>query len=131
MTGAIKGRGVFSNPPGRFDKFTHTAEPDGWYEEELPNKVDTVVLPEPARSIISRNDSPDIGFGQSINPYRGCEHACIYCAAGDTAILMADGSEKALADLRVGDAIIGTRLDESARRYVITSVLAHWSVTRP
>jgi DNA repair photolyase len=81
VAGSIKGRGALSNPPGRFDKLTQTLEQDGWYEEEAPNKVETVVMPEPARSIISRNDSPDIGFGQSINPYRGCEHACIYCYA--------------------------------------------------
>jgi DNA repair photolyase len=81
MAGSIKGRGALSNPPGRFDKLTQTLESDGWYEEEAPNKVETTVLPEPARSIISRNDSPDIGFSQSINPYRGCEHACIYCYA--------------------------------------------------
>jgi DNA repair photolyase len=81
MAGAIKGRGALSNPPGRFDKLTHTLEHDGWYEEEPPTKVETVVLPEPSRSIISRNDSPDIGFSKSINPYRGCSHACIYCYA--------------------------------------------------
>jgi DNA repair photolyase len=81
MASAIKGRGALSNPPGRFDKLTTSFEHDGWYEEELPNKVETVVLPEPARSIISRNDSPDIGFSQSINPYRGCEHGCVYCFA--------------------------------------------------
>ncbi len=81
MKDAIKGRGALSNPPGRFDKFTQTLESDGWYEEEVPNKHETVVLPEPARSIISRNNSPDIGFSQSINPYRGCGHGCIYCFA--------------------------------------------------
>jgi len=81
MAGAIKGRGALSQPPGRFDKLTKTLESDGWYEEEAPNKLETVVLPEPARSIISRNDSPDIGFSQSINPYRGCEHGCSYCYA--------------------------------------------------
>jgi DNA repair photolyase len=81
MASSIKGRGALSNPPGRFDKLTQTFEHDGWYEEEAPNKLETTVMPEPARSIISRNDSPDIGFGQSINPYRGCEHACIYCYA--------------------------------------------------
>src|SRR6478735_1064628 len=81
MPGAIKGRGAFSNPPGRFDKLAQTLESDGWYEEEAPNKVETVVLPDAARSIISRNDSPDIGFSQSINPYRGCAHGCIYCYA--------------------------------------------------
>src|SRR6187549_4093696 len=81
MAGSIKGRGALSNPPGRFDKLTQTFEHDGWYEEEAPNKVETVVMPEPARSIISRNDSPDIGFSQSVNPYRGCEHGCVYCFA--------------------------------------------------
>jgi DNA repair photolyase len=81
MPGAIKGRGAQSQPPGRFDKLTKTLEHDGWYEEEEPRQPETVVLPEPARSIISRNESPDIGFAQSINPYRGCLHGCIYCYA--------------------------------------------------
>jgi len=81
MAGAIKGRGALSQPPGRFDKLTKEFEHDGWYEEEAPNKLETIVLPEPARPIISRNQSPDIGFSQSINPYRGCEHACPYCYA--------------------------------------------------
>ena len=81
MTSAIKGRGALSNPPGRFDKLTKTLEQDGWYEEESPNKVETVVLPEPSRSIITRNDSPDIGFDRTINPYRGCSHGCVYCFA--------------------------------------------------
>ena len=73
MAGAIKGRGALSHPPGRFDKLTQTLEHDGWYEEEPPNKLETVVLPEPARSIISRNKSPDIGFesvDQSISGMR-------------------------------------------------------------
>ena len=81
MTDAIKGRGALSNPPGRFDKLTKEFEHDGWYEEEPPDKLETIITAEPARSIISRNDSPDIGFSQSINPYRGCEHACPYCYA--------------------------------------------------
>jgi len=81
MAAAIKGRGALSQPPGRFDKLTKEFEHDGWYEDEPPNKLETVVLPEPARSVISRNKSPDIGFGQSINPYRGCEHGCVYCYA--------------------------------------------------
>src|SRR6187455_3221229 len=131
MAGAIKGRGALSNPPGRFDKLTKELEHDGWYEEVPPNKIETVVLPEPARTIISRNNSPDIGFSQSINPYRGCEHACIYCADGDTQILMADGGNKLLADLQIGDDIVGTREVGSVRRYSKTSVVAHWSVIKP
>jgi DNA repair photolyase len=131
MKDAIKGRGALSQPPGRFDKLTQTLERDGWYEEEEPDKLTTVVMPEPARSIISRNKSPDIHFGQSINPYRGCEHGCIYCAEGDTPILMATGTTKPLADLREGDAIYGTERIGWYRRYVKTRVLAHWSVIKP
>ncbi len=81
MGDAIKGRGASSNPPGRFDKLTKEFESDGWYEEESPNKIETTVTAEHARSIISRNNSPDIGFSQSINPYRGCSHGCVYCYA--------------------------------------------------
>src|SRR4051812_42052461 len=131
MASAMKGRGAMSNPPGRFDKLTTSFEHDGWTEEEPPDRIETVVLPEPARSIISRNQSPDIGFSQSINPYRGCEHACIYCLSGDTPIAMADGSTRPLADIRVGDEIVGTKRAGWHRRYTTTRVLAHWSVTRP
>jgi DNA repair photolyase len=131
MASAIKGRGALSQPPGRFDKLTQTLEQDGWYEEEQPDKRETTVLPEAARSIISRNNSPDIGFSQSINPYRGCEHGCVYCARGETPILMADGTTKPLADLREGDAIYGTERVGWYRRYVKTRVLAHWSVIKP
>jgi DNA repair photolyase len=130
MASAMKGRGAMSNPPGRFDKLTQSFEHDGWYEEELAEKRETIVLPEPARSIISRNASPDIGFGQSINPYRGCEHGCIYCLSGDTQILLANGTTRPLADIRVGDEIIGTRRAGWYRRYTKTRVHAHWAVTK-
>lgn len=79
----LKNRGALSNPEGRFEPKTHEAYDDGWeqwIEEPLP-VLETVLLPEHAKSIITRNDSPDIGFEQSINPYRGCEHGCIYCYA--------------------------------------------------
>jgi len=131
MASAMKGRGALSNPPGRFDKLTTSFEHDGWYEEELPDKVETVALPEPARSIISRNASPDIGFSQSINPYRGCEHACVYCMSGETPVLMADGTCRPIAGLREGDAIYGTERIGYFRRFVRTRVLAHWSVIKP
>jgi DNA repair photolyase len=79
---ARAGRGAASNPPGRFEN-THTVlEDDGWgiLDEELPPFATTVTA-DPSRSIISRNKSPDISFEQSINPYKGCEHGCIYCYA--------------------------------------------------
>lgn len=81
---ARKGRGAVGNPDGRFEAFTRQAVDDGWWQDaELPPLV-TRVSEEPARRIISRNTSPDIPFDQSINPYRGCEHGCIYCYARPT-----------------------------------------------
>jgi DNA repair photolyase len=79
---ARTGRGAVSNPEGRFETTRTERVDDGWgiLDEELP-PLDTHVQPDPARSIISRNKSPDIAFDQSINPYRGCEHGCIYCYA--------------------------------------------------
>jgi DNA repair photolyase len=77
-----KGRGAASNPAGRFESTTSEAVDDGWgiLDEPLP-RLPTTVSPEAARTIIARNQSPDIPFRQSINPYRGCEHGCIYCYA--------------------------------------------------
>lgn len=77
-----KGRGAVSNPEGRFESTRAEIVDDGWgtIDEPLP-PLETIVQPEPARTIISRNKSPDIRFDQSINPYRGCEHGCIYCYA--------------------------------------------------
>ena len=82
MAESIKGRGTVLRPPGRFESRHGERVDDGWgtLEEELP-PFETIVAAEPARSIITRNDSPDIAFSQSINPYRGCEHGCIYCYA--------------------------------------------------
>ncbi|HZY32970.1 MAG TPA: PA0069 family radical SAM protein [Rhodanobacter sp.] len=83
-TRLLKGRGAASNPEGRFESIRHQAEDDGWQsallDEEAP-RPRTEVTEERARSVISRNDSPDIAFSQAINPYRGCEHGCIYCFA--------------------------------------------------
>lgn len=80
----IKGRGAASNPEGRFERVRHQAEDDGWQgallDESAP-RPRTEVTEERARSVITRNDSPDIAFEQALNPYRGCEHGCIYCFA--------------------------------------------------
>lgn len=79
----IKNRGALSNPPGRFEVATHEAYDDGWetLEEETLPPLETTLIPEFAKSIITHNDSPDLCFDQSINPYRGCEHGCVYCYA--------------------------------------------------
>jgi DNA repair photolyase len=84
-----KGRGALSNTGSRFDAFTREAlapEQQDWPGDDAadgdePARPKTVVVQRMARSIISRNQSPDIGFEQSINPYQGCEHGCVYCYA--------------------------------------------------
>ncbi len=77
-------RGAPSNPGCRFDAHQRQAVDDGWVlagdDDELP-PLETIVTDDATRSIITRNDSPDVGFDRSINPYRGCEHGCIYCFA--------------------------------------------------
>jgi DNA repair photolyase len=74
------GRGSRTNVSGRYERYAREAFDDGWSEPEA-QPFETVVTPELAKSIISRNQSPDISFDQSINPYRGCEHGCSYCYA--------------------------------------------------
>jgi DNA repair photolyase len=77
----LKGRGALSNPVGRFERSTVESVDDGWYFEEQPDSVETTLEPDRAKHVISTNDSPDIGFEYSINPYRGCSHGCVYCYA--------------------------------------------------
>lgn len=76
-----RGRGAVSNGSGRFESEVREAFDDGWESLAELEPFKTSVQQEAARSIITRNDSPDISFDQSINPYRGCEHGCIYCYA--------------------------------------------------
>src|SRR5688572_8252006 len=79
-----RGRGARSNLTGRFDSEVREAFDDGWEGLAALEDFKTEVRQELAKSIIATNDSPDIGFDQSINPYRGCEHGCIYCFARPT-----------------------------------------------
>ena len=82
---ARKGRGAVSNRAGRYEPETRAPIDDGWGSpEEEPPPLRTTVSVDKARHVITRNDSPDIGFDRSINPYRGCEHGCIYCFARPT-----------------------------------------------
>src|ERR1700754_802837 len=79
-----RGRGAQSNASGRYEAEARVAFDDGWQSlEELPPFKTTVSL-DTSRKVIARNDSPDIGFDRSINPYRGCEHGCVYCFARPT-----------------------------------------------
>ncbi len=108
-----------SNPPNPWS----TTEVE--YLEEAPH-ARLEVYEDHTREILSHNDSPDVGFAWSVNPYRGCFHACSYCMSGDTPILMGDRTTRPLADIRVGDEIHGTSVHGRHRRYARTRVLAHW-----
>jgi DNA repair photolyase len=78
---ARRGRGAVSNRVGRFEAFARLAVDDGWdRDEELP-PMRTEVAVDASRTVITRNTSPDVPFDRSINPYRGCEHGCVYCFA--------------------------------------------------
>jgi len=90
--GAVHGRGATFNPGNRFRRDTREAVDDGWSatardptdaDDTLP-RIKTTVMIQHARTIIARNESPDIPFSQSINPYQGCEHGCVYCYARPT-----------------------------------------------
>ncbi|MFI7116381.1 intein-containing Rv2578c family radical SAM protein [Amycolatopsis sp. NPDC049868] len=85
-----------------------------------------------AKSVLNKvPDGSGVPFGWTVNPYRGCSHACTYCLEGGTPVLMADGRTKPLAELAPGDAIYGTRGRGAGRRLVPTKVLAHWSTLKP
>ena len=132
---AIKGRGAATRMAHRFELDQRHDFDDGWSSLQVDaderNVPKTEVTWEDARSIITTNDSPDVYFDRSINPYRGCEHGCVYCLSGDTMVLMADGSARPLSDIKVGDNIIGTARKGHYRRYVRTEVLAHWKTRKP
>lgn len=124
---SFRGRGAGTNPPSRF--LPLAVERNAWTLAEDP-APDTVLLRDTSRSILATNDSPDVGFDVSLNPYRGCEHGCAYCISGDTPILMADGTTRELERLEVGDEIYGTVRRGSYGRYVRTRVLAHWETVK-
>ncbi len=79
-----RGRGSATNVSGRFETLKREDFDDGWTREEAPEPLATEVTIEKPKSVITRNNSPDIGFDRSINPYRGCEHGCFYCYARPT-----------------------------------------------
>jgi DNA repair photolyase len=87
-TAPIKGRGATFNPGNRFRRDARETADDGWMplesDDDAPPALKTTVTLQRARTIIARNDSPDIPFTQSINPYQGCEHGCVYCYARPT-----------------------------------------------
>ena len=99
---------------------------------DAPEALDTRFYEIRAKSALNRvPDASQVPFRWTINPYRGCSHACLYCAAPETSILLANGRTGAIADLRVGDRIVGTEVRGRYRRYVETEVRAHWSTIKP
>ncbi|MDP1848662.1 MAG: intein-containing Rv2578c family radical SAM protein [Solirubrobacteraceae bacterium] len=99
---------------------------------DAPEALDMRFYEVQAKSALNRvPEASQMPFRWTINPYRGCTHACVYCAWGGTPILMGDGSHKQLRKLRVGDEIYGTERRGNYRRYVRTHVLAHWSSVKP
>jgi DNA repair photolyase len=94
---------------------------------DAPEALDTRFYEVHAKSVVNHVPKASrMPFRWTINPYRGCTHACKFCLAGDTPILMANGRTNRLADIRVGDRIYGTVRNGAYRRYAVTSVLAHW-----
>jgi hypothetical protein len=105
---------------------------DGLVRSVRPPEFDGVTFHEVyAKSVLTKvpGGSP-MPFRWTVNPYRGCSHACTYCMAGDTEILLADGRTRPLADIEVGDEIYGTEQEGSRRRYARTKVLAHWPTVK-
>ncbi len=99
---------------------------------DVPEALDMRFYEVRARSVLNRVPArSQMPFRWTINPYRGCSHACVYCLGGETQILMADGRTRPLADLAVGDAIYGTVRSGAYRRFVTTRVLAKWSSIKP
>jgi DNA repair photolyase len=107
-------------------------EPASVRRFDAPEALDMRFYEIQAKSALNRvPEASRMPFRWTINPYRGCSHACVYCLAGETPILMADGRTRPLAELRVGDEIYGTEQEGTTyRRYVRTRVRAHWATEK-
>ncbi len=107
-----KGRGSTINPTGRFERLAYDdADTDvvqhDEFAEESPARPRTEFYRDHSASIVARNQSPDVGFDASINPYRGCEHGCVYCLTPDTPVLYADSTWRPIGGVQTGDVLIG------------------------
>ena len=98
---------------------------------DAPEALDMRFYEIHAKSVLNRVPAASrMPFRWTINPYRGCSHACSYCGSGDTPILMGDGTTQPLAHVRPGDSVYGTRRDGNYRRFEITRVLDHWATVK-
>ncbi|HEX2161148.1 MAG TPA: hypothetical protein VHF88_04925 [Thermoleophilaceae bacterium] len=99
---------------------------------DAPEAMDIRFYEVRAKSALNRvPEASRMPFRWTVNPYRGCTHACVYCLDGGTPILLLDGTTRPLSELRPGDRIVGTELVGARRRYAITEVLAHWQTLKP
>jgi DNA repair photolyase len=123
------GQTVEADEEGRLPGFADTAVVRRF---DAPEALDTRFYEVRSKSALNRVPGGSrVPFRWTINPYRGCSHACTYCVSGDTAILMADGSTLPLRQLRPGHHVYGTVRRGAYRRYVLTEVLDHWTVRKP
>src|SRR5215213_4691429 len=99
---------------------------------DAPEALETRFYEVRAKSALNRVPAQSaMPFRWTINPYRGCSHACVYCLDGGTPVLMADGRQRPIRDLRPGDRIYGTERRGAYRRFVTTDVLDHWRTSKP
>ncbi len=124
----VHGRGAAGNPSNRFQELE--LEREEWDAAADPGP-ETRLLRDRSRSVITTNHSPDVPFSASLNPYRGCEHGCVYCLSGSTPVLTGTGETRLMRELRPGDVVYGTERRGWYRRYVRTRVRDHWRVHRP
>ena len=124
--GPLRGRGASWNPPNRFESIEVELDPEAFDEDAPPPR--TQYLRDASRTIIARNDSPDVGFDRSVNPYRGCSHGCLYCLEPDAPVLHADMVWRPLGEIASGDEIYafdelpGEAHSRRSRRAVVEDV---------
>jgi DNA repair photolyase len=129
------GRGTGTNPPNRYEPLHIELDPELDQDSERePGEPPTLFYRDASRTILAENDSPDVGFRFSLNPYRGCEHGCVYCTSPDTPVLHADMAWRPIGDVRVGDVLFG--FDEfpvpgRTRKFRPAVVEAVWWSRRP
>jgi DNA repair photolyase len=129
------GRGTSANPPNRYEPLHVELDPEPLDDEDRePGQPPTVFYRDASRTILAENDSPDVGFRFSLNPYRGCEHGCIYCLGPETPILYADMTWRPIGNVQVGDELVG--FDEfpgpgQTRKFRKAAVEAVWWSRRP
>jgi DNA repair photolyase len=131
----LRGRGTNAAPPNRFESARFEPDPETGFDDEEAPDPRTQYIPDASRSALAHNDSPDVGFDTSINPYRGCVHGCIYCLAPETLVLHADMLWRPLGETRVGDVLAGfderVRAPRLSRKLRPAAVLNVWWSRKP